>query len=301
LRPGASPSEPGAAPKAGARLGVDWQELPGNPLLAARCFTWRCAGVTDPAIDIRADGSLDLWFTTMGIRKSASGLQADGPWIGHATVDPAAGAKAIVAPESPVVGVGPEGTWDRYVETVAIAREHPGARRVAVYLGYAERGGKTGFVSPALGLMRSDDADGAVWTRGRAPIYRPPADAWDGTFLSGPSIVRGPDNVWRLYYTGAGGKFGIGLLTSIDGERWTPHESNPVLEAQPGAWDEQFMEACVIYHRQRYSMWYAGWAATLNRTQPSASVSRRPTTAFTGFAIPAIPCCAPAPVEAGTT
>jgi hypothetical protein len=69
----------------------------------------------------------------------------------------------------------------------------------------------------------------------------------------------------RLYYTGAGDLFGIGLLTSIDAEHWTPYPGNPVFKVQPGAWDDQIVEAAVIYHKGQYWMWYSGYRGALEK------------------------------------
>ena len=108
----------------------------------------------------------------------------------------------------------------------------------AWFLGYRERGGATGFVAPAIGQMHSADKAGTRWERAFAPIYRPQPHGWDGLFISGPTVVRGPDKLWRLYYSGMGmvdgkGTGGIGLLTSADGVSWTAHGDAPVMGVEP--------------------------------------------------------------------
>ena len=47
------------------------------------------------------------------------------------------------------------------------------------------------------------------------PLYRPASGAWDGAFLTGPSVVRGPDGLWRVYYAGAGTTVGIGIVVGL--------------------------------------------------------------------------------------
>ena len=79
-----------------------------------------------------------------------------------------------------------------------------------VVSGYSGRGGgKSGFENPALGQMMSFDAEGETWKHPALPIYRPMPDAWDGDLVTGPTVVLGPDKIWRLYYTGIGKKEGI--------------------------------------------------------------------------------------------
>src|SRR3954454_23711744 len=112
---------PGTAGAEG-RLGVEWEEVAGNPLLTpGSCFSWRCAGVGDPTIARAADGRLTVWFTTMGIHLGLSGFETVGPVLGIAHAD--ASLKSVeVSPESAIIPVGREGAWDRYVETPTVRR-----------------------------------------------------------------------------------------------------------------------------------------------------------------------------------
>ena len=82
-------------------------------------------------------------------------------------------------------------------------------------------------------------------------------------FLTGPSLARGPDGTWRIWYTGAGTTVGIGLLTSPDGVTWTPHPANPVFERRLGQWDEATLEPCVRWLRGQWWMWYSGYREPL--------------------------------------
>ena len=114
------------APKAGARvapreLGATWEELPGNPLLPpGACPSWNCAGVGDPTAIRSPDGSLSVWFTTIGIRKAGGEFAADGPYFGRATG--ASPERLKPSPEAPVVPMGAAGAWDRYLETPTVRR-----------------------------------------------------------------------------------------------------------------------------------------------------------------------------------
>jgi len=264
-------------------LGLVWEPVSGNPqVTGGRSLSWRLAGVSDPAIRRRTDGSLVMWFTTMGIRSGPNGgYVADGPWTGRAVAGPTGPPRMTVEPEQPVVPMGAAGAWDRYVETPSVLPNGGGDGWTMWYLGFAERSGPTGFLRPALGQMDSENAEGTRWKRPAAPIYRPPADAWDGTLVSGPTVFRSPDGVWRLYYsawgiTGSVARQGIGLLTSKDRVTWTPYPANPILEGQAGAWDPEILEPAVIYHQGRYWMWYSGTphaTATTKRLQIGLALS----------------------------
>jgi predicted GH43/DUF377 family glycosyl hydrolase len=167
-----------------------------------------------------------------------------------------------VLPEAPVIGVGAEDAWDRYIETPTVRQT--GDTLTMWYLGYS----KPGFGAPAIGQMTADDATGTAWSRPDGPIYRAAPGAWDSQLLTGPTVVHGPDGVWRLYYAGFGmsnGRMrnGIGLLTSRDGRHWVADANNPLFEAQPGAWDDEILEQAVVYANGQYYLWYSGWRGEL--------------------------------------
>lgn len=255
---GSTTVDRGGAPSgAEGRLGIEWQEIAGNPLLTpGSCPSWRCAGVGDPTIARGADGGLNVWFTAMGIHLRWTGLEAVGPVIGMATGGPSL-EKVQISPESAIVGIGREGAWDRYLETPTVRQSATDSGWAMWYAGYAARGDVASpFVGIALGQARSVDREGKLWERSAAPIYRATSGAWDERLVTGPTVVRGPDGTWRLYYSGAGTKQGVGLLTSRDGQHWAPYSGNPVLEPQAGAWDEQILEQAAAYFNGRYWLWY---------------------------------------------
>lgn len=204
-------------------LGIAWEEVPGNPLLTpGSCLSWRCAGVGDPTISRAADGRLKIWFAAMGIHVGWSGFNAVGPVIGMATGE-ASLRRIDVSPESAIIDVGRDGAWDRYIETPTVRRSYTGSGWTMWYAGYAAPGDAANpFIGIALGQADSSDREGTRWERSAAPIYRAIAGAWDERLVSGPTVVRGPDGLWRLYYSGAGTKQGVGLLTSRDGRHWVP-------------------------------------------------------------------------------
>lgn len=246
-----------------ANFGVQWHEVRGNPLLTPdSCFSWRCGGVGDPALLLDDRGTVDVWFTTMGIHRENDEYVATGPVIGRATGAVPLSVRLRVVPESPVIAVGAESAWDRYVETPTVRRI--GNVLTMWYLGYS----KQGFRDPAIGQMTATDETGTAWSRRDSPIYRPPRDAWDSTLVTGPTVVHGPDGVWRLYHSGIGSthgtiRNGIGLLTSRDGVHWAADANNPLFEPQPGAWDDEILEQAVVYARGQYYLRYSGWRGEL--------------------------------------
>jgi hypothetical protein len=246
-----------------ATFGIQWRELPGNPLITpGACFSWRCAGVGDPTLLVDSRGTLSVWFTTMGIHREKEAFVTTGPVIGKATGGTPFSPKLRVVPEAPVIAVGADDAWDRYVETPTV--RIVGNTLTMWYLGYS----KPGFQAPAIGQMTATDATGTAWTRPDRPIYRATAGAWDSTLVTGPTVLQGPDGVWRLYYAGYGmsnGKMrnGIGLLTSRNGVDWIADPNNPLLESQPGAWDDEILEQAVVYANGQYYLWYSGWRGEL--------------------------------------
>ena len=263
----AAPVTQGAAVPTPA-FGVEWHEVRGNPVLTpGECFSWRCAGVGDPTVVVDDRGTLFVWFTTMGIRSENGAYVTTGPVIGRATASVPLSGTLRVLPEASVIAVGAADAWDRYVETPTVRQT--GDTLTMWYLGYS----KPGFVAPAIGQMTASDATGTVWTRPAGPIYRPLPGAWDSRLVTGPTVVHGPDGVWRLYYAGFGmsnGRMrnGIGLLTSRDGQHWVAHGNNPLLEAQPGAWDDEILEQAVVYANGQYYLWYSGWRGELKPDTP---------------------------------
>jgi len=256
-------------------LGIKWQEVSGNPaLVGGPCLSWMCAGVSDPTIVQNVNGTLSVWFTTVGIQKVGfNSYIANGPYTGRASGAIENSGVTLSPSGAAAIPVGPQGAWDRYIETPTVRYDARSSLPTMWYIGYAG----AGFVSPAIGQMTANDPSGTLWTRPSAPIYRPSPGAWDGIVVTGPSVVHGPDGLWRLYYTGIGTKLGIGLLTSLDGIHWSPYANNPVLEAQPNAWDDQILEQCVIYLNGQHWMWYSGYRGPLtNSTSISIGLATSP-------------------------
>ncbi|HEY5937138.1 MAG TPA: hypothetical protein VIU61_20950 [Kofleriaceae bacterium] len=259
------------APAACASLGVTWEPVGDAPILGdGTCPGWHCAGVADPALARAPDGSLVLWFTTVGVIADGNGGFVAKMNIGRAT-----GADA----EHPVLALSPdhevlsspttEARWDRHAETVSVAHDAASSRWMMWYLGYRE----PGFVGAAIGQMQSLDANGTSWTRPAAPIYQPTPGGWDSALVTGPTGLRGPDGVWRVYYSGVGlGGAGVGLLMSTDGVTFTP-AANPVFPSGGAtAWDETVLEQTVRYAHGKYWMLYSAYVGPLDMKTTSIAI-----------------------------
>lgn len=246
-------SSHGTAPAAGDPFGVLWTPAGASPALAAPpCPAADCFGMGDPCLLAEPGGGWSMWYTAGGT--------GGGPFVMRASVS--SGLVPTQSPATPVLPIAAPGTWDRFVETPSVVRDSTDRHLWMTYLGYAD----TGYVAPAIGLMRSNDTLGVDWARPAAPIYRPPPGGWDAALVTGPNLVRAPGGEWRIYYTGAGTTVGIGLLTSPDGVTWTPYANAPVFERRIGQWDEATLEPCVRFVNGRWWLWYSGYREPLSST-----------------------------------
>ncbi len=255
-------------------LGVVWTPESATPVLTGRaCPSFDCVGTSDPSLLRADDGALLAFVTTGGILAAGDGgFVVKGPVIARAR-RPDGGAFAFDPPDRGVVETAPVGAWDRHVETVSVVRDPKTSALAMFYMGYEAQPGDPNFVpggfhyqKTAIGRMAAQDPDGTTWQRGAAPIYRPAPGSWDAVFVTGTSVVIGPDGVWRLYYSGAGTTVGVGLLTSTDGITWQPHAQNPVFERDLGAWDQATIEPSVRWFGGRYWMFYSGYREPLDET-----------------------------------
>ncbi len=137
------------------------------------------------------------------------------------------------------------------------------------------------------GIARADSTDGLSFTAWRDPLARdpimdlamvPPGNGWDAPGAETANVMRGPDGLWRMYYSGnrtpeGSITYGIGLATSADGIRWTRRDQ-PVLEGESD-WERPLctnpadpstcrmggvLEPSVLFDPAmgRYRMWYVG-------------------------------------------
>ena len=94
------------------------------------------------------------------------------------------------------------------------------------------------------------------------PVIAPgPPGSFDATGLRGPCVIKDMEGYKMYYYSSSGGRLKIGLATSADGNTWTKHPGNPVLDVgSPEAWDDEGVWApMVIYDHNTYRMWFQGF------------------------------------------
>ena len=97
-------------------------------------------------------------------------------------------------------------------------------------------------VRASIGHAVSTDL--TTWTRVADALVRGDAPAFDDVATWTGSVLRGPDGVWRMFYTGATRRAealiqSIGVATSTDLVTWHKHPGNPVLTADP-RWYERY-------------------------------------------------------------
>ncbi len=248
---------------------VAFMQAANNPQPALQtCPEWDCLNHTDATIGRLPGGELGLWFAATGDEQADpqgnDGFPAVGRVVGQ--VD-----GTWTFDEDAVMSAGDfmPGNWDRGRETPSIRWNAQANAWDMWYLGYNDGY----FVDPAIGQSRSLDAEGTEWPRPAEPIYRATQGAWDESFLSGPTAMQGSDGVWRLYYAGASTSQNnaitrIGVLTSEDGETWTPYAQNPVFAGSNGDWDYNVLDAHVQFVGGRYVMWYTALAGQFDFANP---------------------------------
>ncbi len=243
---------------------TSFEQLPDNPQPQIQtCPEWDCLNHSDPTLGVLPSGELAIWFAAGGDESEMF------PVVGRA-VQSVDGTWSM--DDAPVMTPA-----DASDDAWAIARETPSVRWNADaekwdmwYLGY-----RVGYhTDPAIGQARSMDAEGTQWARSESPIYKPTEGSWDETFLTSPGALMGSDGVWRLYYAGASTKTDaigrIGVLTSTDGQTWTPYENNPVFEGSRGEWDANVLDPHVQFVGGRYVMWYSALDGQL---KPESAIS----------------------------
>ncbi len=67
--------------------------------------------------------------------------------------------------------------------------------------------------------------------------------------------------IWYVQYNEDESFYGLGYAVSDNGIDWTPHPSNPLIEKDPSAWDQDYMGSQVVFWdslRSEYVMAYQG-------------------------------------------
>ena len=185
------------------------------------------------------------------------------------TLLPGAGMSQVVWERQPaniVLDVGVPGSWDDLHVC------HPSV----LFQGGGYHLWYTGQNGSRQGIGYAKSADGMIWERcpGNPVLEDGIGDAWDGVFVSQPSVVY--DGIgYRMWYAGYDGtNLRIGYATSVDGVAWEKHAANPVLDlGAGGAWDGEGVSGpSVVYDGVGYRMWYVGYDGVRMRIGYATSV-----------------------------
>lgn len=143
----------------------------------------------------------------------------------------------------------------------------------------------TGDSQQHVGFAYAESGDGLRWKVWKNPaqpdllldlVFTNKPRSWYAAGAETASVLKGPDNLYRLYFTGDGPNqtYAIGLAVSRDGITWSEPVSAPVLAPVLG-WEKPdcsngechtggVLEPSVIYDAKDrlYKMWYAGLGKT---------------------------------------
>ncbi len=230
--------------------GIDWTELPGNPvLLEGGPGEWDRGGVETVTV-LRDGATYLLWYGGYEQR-------ADPPLtlkIGLAVSDD--GINWVKSAANPVLGPGAPGEWDEsWVESPTVVKV--GGTFFMWYSGI-----QYDVFHFAIGLATSPD--GETWTKHPAnPVLGPePANNWEDALVYAPAVIHDGERL-VMWYVGINAQtfldaMRIGMAYSDDGATWTREPSNPVLDlGEPGEWDEKgaFVPSVVLRDAQ-YQLYY---------------------------------------------
>ncbi|MCK5327279.1 MAG: hypothetical protein KAR36_01635, partial [Candidatus Latescibacteria bacterium] len=162
----------------------------------------------------------------------------------------------------PTTGIAEETDWVKVLSPLALGDEgelsHPSAlfAQGTYHLWYVRDTGAT------RSICYAKSSDGVVWENypGNPVLSDGTGTAWDGVFVSQPSVLY--DGMqYHMWYVGYDGtRLRIGYATSSDGAVWEKHAGNPVLDAGAnGTWDDAGVSGPdVLVDGTGYHMWYNG-------------------------------------------
>jgi hypothetical protein len=133
-----------------------------------------------------------------------------------------------------------------------------GTSFVMVYAGHCYTNCKYGF---GVFLLAATSSDGRTWTKVQKPILQPSLSrSWMTEGVAEPSLVKGPDGAFYLFFTGVAGELrtiGVARSTSIFGT-WEVNPT-PLISPTPGQFTECGVFApSVRIEGRKVRMWYHG-------------------------------------------
>jgi len=111
-----------------------------------------------------------------------------------------------------------------------------------------------------IGLATS--TDGRHWQRyTKNPVLTEGSSGWDSYLVSG-SAVTVVNGIFYMVYSGSSTPgccdFSLGLAYSSDGINWTRGPTNPILTPGPGWENVSLGSHAVLFHDQKFHLWYSG-------------------------------------------
>jgi beta-1,2-mannobiose phosphorylase / 1,2-beta-oligomannan phosphorylase len=106
--------------------------------------------------------------------------------------------------------------------------------------------------------------DGKTWKRMSDQPVLSPEKLWERVAVMCPHVLYDDkEKLYRMWYSG-GEQYepnAIGYATSVDGLKWTKHDSNPIFRPDPETvWDKDRVTACqVLRHGDWHLMFYIGF------------------------------------------
>jgi predicted GH43/DUF377 family glycosyl hydrolase len=118
-------------------------------------------------------------------------------------------------------------------------------------------------------ICSATSADGVAWeTRG---VALAPEEPWEKSALMCPSVMRGPDGRYHLWYSG-GERYepdAIGYATSDDGIQWRRTTREPVLRPDPDSpWETERVAGAHVFESEGYL--YAAYIGFANGFEDSS-------------------------------
>jgi predicted GH43/DUF377 family glycosyl hydrolase len=185
------------------------------------------------------NGIYKMWY--LAVYNSAAG----NTWYAESTD----GIKWVNKFSTPVLNVGPSGSWDDlYVAPGAVIKDN------GTYKMYYN-GGRVGYGCYYIGLATS--SDGINWQKNSTPVFY--HDSSSQYYIGVHSVIK-VNNVYYMYYDAAPidkyGQFNIYLAISTDGINWTRYQNNPILTSSFPWEGVGISYPSVIYDGNQYVMIY---------------------------------------------
>jgi predicted GH43/DUF377 family glycosyl hydrolase len=154
--------------------------------------------------------------------------------------------------------IGAPGSWNSAPPTYILVEGHAFWDSTE-YKGYF---GGTNGRTYSIGLITSPSLESGWTVYSGNPVLTAGAfGEWDEKHVGNAMVIK-DEGIYKMWYAGtdANGIERIGYATSRNGITWTKHVNNPVLEPDPGTWEDSgVFGPYVIKEGDTYKMWYSGW------------------------------------------